>query len=231
MTGKHFARNAGASGSLLHRSTRESLPMAVRGRGSWVMDAEGREYLDACGGAAVSCLGHSHPSVLAAVKRQLNALPFIHYGFFRNEAAEMLADRLVAVAPEGIAKAFFLQGGSEANEAALKLARQYFVERGEPGRQVFIARRQSYHGNTLGALAVSGHVGRRELYEPMLAHAAFIAPCYAYREQRAAETAEAYGERTANELEAGIHSPGPRPNAAMKCETGARAPKGGGAAG
>jgi adenosylmethionine-8-amino-7-oxononanoate aminotransferase len=127
--------------SLLYRSTREALPMAARGRGSWVIDTEGREYLDARGGAAVSCLGRSHPRVIAAVERQLRALPFIHYGVFRNEAAEALAERLVARAPKGIAKAFFLQGGSEANEAALKLARQYFVERGEPDRQLFVSRR------------------------------------------------------------------------------------------
>src|SRR5262245_49913855 len=109
--------------SLLRRSVAESLPVAVRGRGSWIIDSEGRQYLDACGGAAVSCLCHDHPRVLGAVEAQLRALPFIHYGFFRSEAAEALAERLVAEAPGNIAKALFFQGGSEANEAALKLAR------------------------------------------------------------------------------------------------------------
>ncbi len=193
--------------------------MAAFGRGAWITDTAGRRYLDACGGAAVSCLGHSHPRVVAAVERQLRAVPFIHYGFFRNEPAEALAERLVAAAPPGMAKALFFQGGSEANEAALKLARQYFVELGEPGRDLFVARRQSYHGNTLGALAVSGHLGRRELYEPLLARAAFIAPCYAYREQRAGETAAEYGRRAADELEAAILAAGPRRVAAFIAET------------
>jgi adenosylmethionine-8-amino-7-oxononanoate aminotransferase len=193
--------------------------MAASGRGSWIIDSDGCEYLDACGGAAVSCLGHNHPRVLGAVERQLRAVPFIHYGFFRNEPAEALADRLVAAAPRGIAKAFFLQGGSEANEAAMKLARQYFVERGEPNRCLFVARRQSYHGNTLGALSVSGHAGRRELYEPMLSRAAFIAPCYAYREQRPNEAVDEYAERTAGELEAVILAERPERVAAFIAET------------
>jgi adenosylmethionine-8-amino-7-oxononanoate aminotransferase len=153
------------------------------------------------------------------MERQLHALPYIHYGFFRNAPAEALAEHLVKRAPAGLSQAFFLQGGSEANEAALKLARQYFVERGEPERSHFIARRQSYHGNTLGALAVSGHPGRREIYEPILVRSSFIAPCYAYREQHEAETPEAYGMRVAEELEEEILRVGPGRVAAFIAET------------
>ena len=155
-------------------------------------------------GAAVSCLGHSHPDVLAAMHAQLDRLAYAHTSFFTSQAAEELADDLVAHAPHGIGHVFFVSGGSEAVEAALKLARQYFVERGEPQRRYIIARRQSYHGITLGALAVGGREWQRKQFGPLLIEAHHVSPVYEYRDRRADETPQAYGERLAEELEAKI---------------------------
>ena len=166
---------------VFHRHTQSQLPIAVKGDGAYVIDRNGKHYLDACGGAAVSCLGHSHPEVVAAIKSQLDAIPYAHTAFFSNEPSEQLADFLVARAPRGLERVYFVSGGSEAIESALKLARQYFLEKGQPQRKHFIARYQSYHGNTLGALAVGGNQWRKQPYEPLLAECHHISPCYAYR--------------------------------------------------
>ena len=192
--------------ALLHRDLRRAPPTVVRGEGSWLIDAEGRRYLDASGGAAVSCLGHGHPRVTAAIRAQLEQVEYAHSSFFTNPPAEALARRLIALAPEGFGAglAAFVGSGSEAVEAALKLARQYHVERGATGRTRFISRRMSYHGNTLGALAVGGHAGRRAMYQPMLAETFQIAPCHYYRDARPGEAPEAYGQRVADELDAMI---------------------------
>ncbi len=190
------------------RDTRTAFPVAVRGEGIYLYDADGNRYLDASGGAAVSCLGHGHPVVREAIRTQVDRLGYAHTGYFTNEPQERLADRLIANAPPGLERAFFVTGGSEAAEAALKLARQFHVERGEPRRARFIARWQSYHGNTLGALAVGGHRARRQTYLPLLMDTAHIAPCYAYRGQRADESAADYGLRVADELEAAIVASG-----------------------
>ncbi len=204
---------------VFHRHTRAELPVAARGDGPWVVDADGRRYLDASGGAAVSCLGHSHPAVIAAIHEQVDALAYAHTAFFTNEPMEALADLLVEAAPEGLEHVYFVCGGSEAMEAALKLARQYFVERGEPERRRFVARRQSYHGNTLGALAVGGNRWRRRAFEPLLVESEHVSPCYAYRERRDEESEEAYGARLADELEARITALGPQTVAAFVAET------------
>jgi len=192
------------SGHVFGRNSNATLPVAVGGDGCYLIDADGRRYLDGSGGAAVSCLGHGHPAIGEAIRRQLDRVAFAHTGFFTSEPAESLADRLIENAPEGIDRAYFVSGGSEAMEAAIKLARQYFIERAEPERRHLIARRQSYHGNTLGALAAGGNAWRREPFAPLLTASSHIAPCYAYREQRADETTEAYGLRIADELEAEI---------------------------
>jgi adenosylmethionine-8-amino-7-oxononanoate aminotransferase len=189
---------------VMHRGGASDLPIAVGGDGCYLLDSTGRRYLDASGGAAVSCLGHGHPRVIAAIQEQVDRLAFAHTSFFTNAAMEELADILIADAPPGMATAYFASGGSEAVEAALKLARQYFVERDEPQRRHFIARRQSYHGNTLGALAVGGNAWRRALFSPHLIETHHIAPCYAYRDRRSDESDAAYGERVADELEAKI---------------------------
>jgi adenosylmethionine-8-amino-7-oxononanoate aminotransferase len=204
---------------VMHRGGALDLPVAMRGDGCYVVDDAGRRYLDASGGAAVSCLGHSHPAVIAAMQDQLGRLSFAHTSFFTNAAMEELATLLVAKAPPGIASAYFVSGGSEAVEAALKLARQYFVEIGQPERRHFIARRQSYHGNTLGALAVGGNAWRRAPFAPNLIAAHHIAPCYAYRDRRDDESEAAYGRRAADELEAKIHELGAETVIAFVAET------------
>ncbi|MEQ8347939.1 MAG: aspartate aminotransferase family protein [Sneathiellaceae bacterium] len=204
---------------VFHRQLKSPLPVAVSGQGAYIIDSTGKRYLDASGGAAVSCLGHSDREVVAAVQAQLDRLPFAHTGFFTTQAMEDLADRLVATAPAGLEKVYFVSGGSEAVEAALKLARQACLDRGEPGRELFVARRQSYHGNTLGALAVGGNAWRREPFQPLLMPAEHIAPCYAYREQEPGESDEAYGLRAADALEAKLQEVGPERVIAFVAET------------
>jgi adenosylmethionine-8-amino-7-oxononanoate aminotransferase len=186
---------------ILHRSPNALMPVAVSGSGVEIVDGQGRRYLDASGGAAVSCLGHGHPEVLAAMRRQLEALAYAHTSFFTTEVAERLADRLIEDAPPGLSHVYLVSGGSEAIEAALKMARQYFVEIGEPQRRHVIARRQSYHGNTLGALAVGGNAWRRAQFEPLLIETHHVDPCYAYRLQREGESDADYAARAAQALE------------------------------
>ncbi|MFN3297376.1 aspartate aminotransferase family protein [Caldimonas sp.] len=169
-------------------------------RGSIIIDRLGRQYIDASGGAAVSCLGHGHPDVLAAMHAQIDRIAYAHTSFFTTEVAEALADDLIAHAPAGMSHAYFVSGGSEAVEAALKMARQYFVEIGQPQRRHFIARRQSYHGNTLGALAVGGNQWRRAQFAPLLMDVTHVSPCYEYRDRQPGETAEQYGRRLVQEL-------------------------------
>lgn len=194
---------------VLHRSLRSTPPVAVRGQGAWLYDQAGRAYLDGSGGAAVSCLGHNHPDVQAAMHAQIDALAYAHTSFFTTEVAEQLAATLVADAPAGTSHAYFVSGGSEAIEAALKMARQYYVEIGQPQRRHIVARRQSYHGNTLGALAVGGNAWRRVQFAPLLIDVAHVSPCYAYRDQAAGETDEQYAERLAQELEQTFQRLGP----------------------
>ena len=189
---------------ILHRQTGHSYPVAAGAEGVIIYDDSGKEYIDASGGAAVSCLGHGHPDVLKAMHEQLDRLAYAHTSFFTSQAAEELADDLVAHAPAGIGRVFYVSGGSEAVEAALKLARQYFVECGEPQRRYIIARRQSYHGVTLGALAVGGRQWQRAQFAPLLIETHHVSPVYEYRDRRADETAQAYGARLADELEAKI---------------------------
>lgn len=191
----------------------------MRGDGMYIVDAAGKRYLDACGGAAVSCLGHSDRTVIEAIKRQLDRLPYAHTSFFTNEPMEALADELIAGAPAGMSHVYFVSGGSEAVEAALKLARQYFVEAGQPQRRHVIARLQSYHGNTLGALATGGNVWRRQQYEPLLFPARHVSPCYAYRGKTPGESDAAYGTRLADELDAIIRALGPDSVMAFCAET------------
>ncbi|MEO3414608.1 aspartate aminotransferase family protein [Roseovarius sp. CAU 1744] len=191
------------------RHTKSLPPIAVRGEGAYLFDASGKQYLDGSGGAAVSCLGHSDPDVIAAIKAQIDNMAFAHTGFFTSDAAESLADRLIAHAPGDLDRVYFVSGGSEAVEAALKLARQYFLEIGQPERSRFIARRQSYHGNTLAALATGGNAWRKEPFAPLMIDTSHIAPCYEYRDRAEGETPEAYGQRAANELERELQRVGP----------------------
>ena len=206
-------------GQVFHRNPKHEYPVAVGGDGPYVIDKDGKRYLDACGGAAVSCLGHSDREVIDAIKAQLDQLPFAHTSFFTNQPMEELAGELVENAPAGIERVYFCSGGSEAVEAALKLARQYFVEIGQPQRSQVIARRQSYHGNTLGALAAGGNLWRRKQFEPLLVEVSHVSPCYAYRGKQPGESDTAYGERLVRELEEEMQRLGPDRVIAFVAET------------
>ena len=184
-------------------------PVAMGGEGCYLIDGTGKRYLDGSGGAAVSCLGHGDAEVTAAIKAQLDEIAFAHTGFFTSEPAEDLANLLIANAPGNLDRVYLVSGGSEANEAAIKLARQYHVERGEPQRRHLIARRQSYHGNTLGALSAGGNEWRREPFRPLLIDVTHIDPCFEYRLRGEGESPEDYGRRAADLLEAKIQRLGP----------------------
>lgn len=204
---------------VLHRVLGKTYPVAEGGAGVMLRDRDGREHIDASGGAAVSCIGHGHPDVLAAMHAQIDKLAYAHTSFFTSDAAEELADHLIARAPAGMASVFFCSSGSEAIEACLKMARHYFVETGELKRVNFISRRQSYHGITLGALAVGGRMKDRAAFAEMLMTGHHISPCFDYRGRRPDETAEQYGLRVADELEAKILELGPETVCAFVAET------------
>ncbi|WP_170389934.1 aspartate aminotransferase family protein [Ruegeria arenilitoris] len=199
------------------RHTKAELPVAVGGDGCYLIDAQGKQYLD-CGDAAVSCLGHSNPAVIHAVQEQVQKIAFAHTGFMTSEPAEALADLLIQHAPGSLERVYFVSGGSEATEAAIKLARQYFLEIGQSERSRVIARRQSYHGNTLGALSAGGNAWRRAQFAPMLIEMSHIAPCYEYAEKPEGESSYDYGQRVANELEVEILRLGPETVMAFMAE-------------
>ena len=204
---------------IFHRAPRQAMPYAVGGDGVYIIDNKGQRYLDACGGAAVSCLGHNDETVRRAIHEQVDKLAFVHSGFFTTDIMEELGDRLAALAPAGLDRAYLVSGGSEAMEAALKLTRQYFLETGQPDRVRIIARHQSYHGNTLGALATGGNMLRREPFAPLLMDTvSHIPTCYPYRLKADGESLEAYGQRAAQALEDEILRLGPETVAAFVAE-------------
>ncbi len=169
---------------LLHRNLTRKYPVAARGEGVWLYDESGKKYLDAAGGAAVVSVGHGVRPIIAAMGRQARKVAFVHSSQFTTTAAQKLARLLRSLAPEQLKKSgrvFFTSGGSEATESAIKLVRQYWLERGEPKRFKILSRWGSYHGATLGALGLSGNQRRREPFLPMLVEQGHIAPCYCYR--------------------------------------------------
>ena len=169
---------------LFPRNFRKDYPLAVRGEGCWIFTEDGKRYLDAFGQAAVVSIGHGVASIGHAMARQAEQLSFAHTSQFRTPVAEKLAQRLLALAPAGMrngGRVYFTSGGSEATETAIKLARQFHLERGLPERFRVIARRQSYHGSTLGAMALSGNVARRAPYQPLLSEWGHIASCFCAR--------------------------------------------------
>lgn len=204
---------------IIHRNLRYTPPVAASGDGMRITDRNGNVYIDASGGAAVSCLGHGHPDVLEALHEQIDRLAYAHTSFFTSDVAEELASTLVENAPTGLSEVYLVSGGSEAVETALKLARQYFVEIGQPERSVFLARRQSYHGNTLGALAVGGNEWRRAQFAPLLMDVARLSPCYEYRDRADTETQDAYTDRLIAEFEAKIAEVGAHRIIAFVAET------------
>jgi adenosylmethionine-8-amino-7-oxononanoate aminotransferase len=195
---------------ILHRSLTADPPLAQRGEGMFLYTQDGRAVIDGSGGAAVACLGHGNARVNAAIAGQLAKVAYVHTSLFSNAAAEELAEMLLDGEPGGLSHAFFVSSGSEAMEAAFKLARQYFCEIGQPQRTQVIARRLSYHGNTLGALAAGGNIARRALFTPLLSPAfSHVSPCFAYRFQDAAESDADYVARLGRELEAEFQRLGP----------------------
>lgn len=203
---------------VFHRHCHVKLPTAVGGEGPYLYDQFGKKYFDGSCGAAVTSLGYGHPRVVEAVQRQVETMTFAHTGFFTSEPAEQLAELLTTQAPGELNKVYYTTGGSESVEAALKMARQYFLEIGQPKRHLYITRRQSYHGNTLGALGVGGNQWRREPFAAILGDAHYIDPCYAYRGQQSGETEFAYGQRMANQLEEKLLELGPENVAAFVAE-------------
>ncbi len=204
---------------VFHRSLQSNYPTAVAGEGVYLIDSQNKRYIDACGGAAVSCLGYSYEPLKAAIKRQLDTLPFVHSSFFTTEVLETAAAEIVADTNGNMARVYFVSGGSEAIEAAIKMARQYFVDQGQTDKRYFIARKQSYHGNTLGALSLSGNEARKAPYKDILIDANHIAACYEYRERQDGESLEDYALRAANELETEILRLGADNVAAFVAET------------
>jgi adenosylmethionine-8-amino-7-oxononanoate aminotransferase len=170
--------------AIFPRSFLKSYPQAVRGERCFVFTAEGRRYLDASGGAAVVTIGHGVEEIARAMAEQAAQLAYVHSSQFHTAVTDKLAERILALAPRGMragGRVYFTSGGSEATETALKLARQYWFERGDKKRWRVISRWQSYHGTTLGALAVSGNTRRREPFAPMLPEWGHIHPCFCYR--------------------------------------------------
>ena len=205
--------------NILPRHNSYELPIAAYGDGCYIIDKNGKKYLDGSCGAAVSCLGHSDQTINDAIITQTKKLAFAHTSFFTNEPAEELAKLLSSNSPVGLDRVYFVSSGSEAIEASLKLAKQYFIEIGKPKKHRVISRKQSYHGNTLGALAVGGNAWRRSLFEDLLIETSLISPCYKYRHQDANESEIDYGLRVANELEDEIIRLGPDNVMAFIAET------------
>ena len=206
-------------GHVFHRHTKAALATAVAGDGIYIIDETGKRYLDASGGAAVSCLGHSDADIIAAAKGQMDRLAYAHTAFFTNPPLEALATAMIDGAPAPLARVYFTSGGSEAIETALKMARQYYVEKGQSQRRHFIARRQSYHGNTLGALWVGGSHGRRAPYTDLMMDAHHIMPAFAYRYQRPEEDEATFAARAADELAQKIDELGPETVIGFVAET------------
>ena len=205
--------------SVFYRNPKAQYPRGLRGDGVYLYDDTGKQYLDGSGGAAVTCLGHGHADVIAAIKAQVDQLAYAHTAFFTNAPQEKLAARLAERFGEPGARVYYLSGGSEANETAIKLARQYWLAQGKSQKHIVISREQSYHGNTLGALSLSGSPGRRQIYAPLLHDWPRIEPCYAYRHQQDDETEDEYGERVAQTLNDAIESSGAENIAAFIAET------------
>src|SRR5580658_1872064 len=168
---------------IFSRNLRKQYALAVRGEGCWIVDAEGRRYLDASGQAAVINIGHGVQEIGRAMAEQSGQIAFAHTTQFHSEPAERLASRVLAIAPRNFqngGRVYFTSGGSEATETAIKLARQYFLESKQPSRYRVVSRKQSYHGSTLGAMAVSGNVARRAPYAPLIPEWGHVAPCFCY---------------------------------------------------
>ncbi|OMP81712.1 putative aminotransferase [Diplodia seriata] len=207
----------------MHRALRSEPLRIVSGAGGIAFTlSDGRTLLDASSGPGVSCLGHHQPSVARAVADQINRIGYVYSIGYTSEPAEELAAMLLRDRPGGLSRAMFFNSGSEATDAAVKLATQYWAESGEAGRRRrnVISRAQSYHGNTIGALCVSGHRARREMYADWLSgNVSFVDPCYAYRAKPEGWTDEEYVARLIKQLDEEFQRLGPDTVAAFFAET------------
>ncbi|KAF2214288.1 hypothetical protein CERZMDRAFT_110653 [Cercospora zeae-maydis SCOH1-5] len=216
--------SSSSSSSILHASLRSTPPKIVSANGNYLYTDTGYSILDATGGAAVACLGHNHPRVKAAIQKQLDTgVAYAYSPFFATQPAEELAERLVASTNNLLTRAFIVSSGTEAIEAALKLSRQYFIELEGPStkRKNFISRKQSYHGNTLGALAVGGHVARKAIYEDILIreNVKHVEAYYPYRGVKGEMTEEEYVDSLVREFEQEVERTGPETVCAFVAET------------
>ena len=213
---------APVASSVLYASLATNPPRIVKAQGNYLTTADGNHIFDASGGAAVSCIGHGHPRVKKAIADQLEAVEYCFSPRFTTPAYEKLSQYLTDSTNGAMSRVFVCGSGAEAVEAALKMARQYFMELSpkQPQRTKFISRDRSYHGNTLGALAVSGHKTRRAMYEPILSREfSQVSPCYPYRDMREGETEKGYVERLAQELDKEFQRLGPETVCAFVAET------------
>ncbi|KAI9039217.1 uncharacterized protein KD926_009851 [Aspergillus affinis] len=205
---------------LLHRSLIEKPSLVERAHGVELYLSNGQTVIDACAGAAVAAIGHGNQEVHQAIIDQLAKVSYVHTQSYTTAAAEGLANFILEGSPYGLEKAFFVGSGSEAVESALKLARQYFYEKGEPQRTHFVARKQSYHGNTLAAMSISGNLARKVPYQGFAyPHVSHVSPAYAYRYKGAAETEEQFTTRLVQELEEEFLRVGPEKVIAFIAET------------
>jgi len=166
---------------VFYRSQRKRLPFIEKGKGIYLYDKEGKKYIDASSGPLTSSVGHSMPSIVEAMRRQAERIEFVHGNMFSSKGLVELAQRMIEISPGNSDKAYFVSGGSEANETALKMARSYHVARGQKQKYVVISRWQSYHGSTMGALSMSGRTSSRQIYQPLLLNFPHISPAYCYR--------------------------------------------------
>ena len=199
---------------LMHRSLTETPLEVVRASGSYLHLSSGASILDGCGGAAVAIIGHGNEEVLAATVVQMQKVSYVHTLSYTTSSAEDLANFILEVPPggfeHGLVKAYFCGSGSEANDAAMKLARQYFYEKGEPQRKFYVARTQSYHGNSIGSMSISGMLARKVPYkDTLLPNVSFVSPAYPYQYQHASETEQDYVERLIAELDTEFQRIGP----------------------
>jgi adenosylmethionine-8-amino-7-oxononanoate aminotransferase len=195
----------------------EELPRVVRGRGSYLFDASGKRYLDGSGGPAVFCLGHAHPEVNAAINSQLQEIAYAYRYLFTSSALEGLTEKVLRLCGGHFQDIVFTGSGSEAVESALKIALQYFAARGMMSKRRFIARRRSWHGNTLGALSISDFAQRRRAFEGSLLDVTFVSAANAYRLPDGV-SGDGLVAHLAAELEHAIESAGPLSVAAFVFE-------------
>ncbi|EWZ36606.1 putative aminotransferase [Fusarium oxysporum] len=206
---------------LLHRSLLTRPETVTSASGIWITLSSGRKILDGCAGAAVAIIGHGNTEVRDAMVEQMSSVSYVHTMAYTTDSAENLANYILEGEPFDLTRAYFVGSGSEAMDSAMKLARQYHVENGQPQRTKFVSRRQAYHGNTIGAMSVGSFVARRAPYEGaiLLDNVSYVSPAYEYRVRKDDETEQDYAQRLVDELEAEFQAVGPDTIMAFVAET------------